>query len=72
MVSATPFPIGNGGVGALASPPPLTPSIAKELADAVVHRQVQQDKVWKDLMVMFKDTPSENGTSDGGGGAVAS
>ena len=58
----------NGEVGPLASPPPLPPSIAKELADAVVHRQVQQDKVRKDLMVMFKDAPLEN---DGVEGAVA-
>ena len=63
---------GNGEVGPLASPPPPPPSVAEESADAVLHRQVQQDKVWKDLMVMFKDAPSENGTGDGGGGAVAS
>ena len=63
---------GNGEAGLLASPPPLPPSIAEELAYAVVHRQVQQDKVWKDLMVMFKDAQSGNGTGDGGGGAIAS
>ena len=34
---------GNGDVGPLVSPPP-PPAIAEELADAVVHRQVQQDK----------------------------
>ena len=61
---------GNGDVGPLASPP-LPPAITKELADAVVHRQVQQDKVWKYLVVMFKDALSENVTGDGGGGAIA-
>ena len=61
---------GNGDVGPLVSPP-LPPAITEESADAVVHRQVQQDNMWKELMVMFKDAPSENGTGDGGGGAIA-